>query len=178
MFVEVSLPPDFEKIVDKKVTALFRMDEAGGSVKPTGETKKISNRACTGYERKFWAADQGSRYENRIETLWMTIDVPFDVTLYHSLNAILVDLYRYVAHWDRQLVNDLKRTPGFPMAVYSRFYIKKTVSKAYREVIEITEKKPPVGLYSIPAGYKKKEKLTPHFFNSFPYHGDWGILDQ
>jgi hypothetical protein len=178
LYVEIPLPLDLEKIIDGNVLKLFERDEAGGCVKATGETKKISHWECTGYKREFWVADQGSQYENRIETIWVTFDVTFDIELYHLLDSILVNLYGYVAHWDKQLVTDLKNFRGFPVAIYSRLYIKKTMRKAHQEIIEIVEKNPTPEVYSIPTDYKKKEKLIRHFFNPFPYHGDWGILDQ
>lgn len=179
IYVEIPLPLlNPGKLIDKKILAVFAADRAGGSIKATGETKEIFDKKCRGFERKFQVSDQDAQFEDRIETMWMAVDPPFDIKPYRMLNAILLDIRHYVAHWDRGFVDGLKNTGGFPMAIHSTLYIKKTKRKASLEVIEMTEKTPGPEIYSIPGSYKKKEKLTGHFFHPFPYHGHWGILDM
>ncbi|MCP4147178.1 MAG: hypothetical protein GY757_05455 [bacterium] len=166
-YVEVALPVDIPKSFEKRVLSYYSTDQSGGSVKNNGEKKSVGKWQCNGYDINFWVEDQGSRFEDQVEKRWFTTDVPFDVKMYQTFSALRYDLYHSILHWDKDYVTLLKKIEGFPVLSEIKIYVKGKPRNAKKETLEMKEKTPPADIYSIPAGYKRAEKLK---------LADWGII--
>jgi hypothetical protein len=57
-------------------------------------------------------------------------------------------------------IAELKKIQGFSIASETLFYPKGFSVKSTAEVIEMSIKDPPEGIYSLPDGYTIKEKMT------------------
>jgi hypothetical protein len=57
-------------------------------------------------------------------------------------------------------ITELNKMQGFAIASETLFYPKGFSVKSTAEVIEMSVKPPPAGIYSVPDGYTIKEKLT------------------
>ncbi|MEW6367378.1 MAG: hypothetical protein AB1714_22335 [Acidobacteriota bacterium] len=174
--VELPLPLDASKSVSPDVQSYFMQDRAGGTVVETVELR-IDGRPCQGYEVRFWIEEQDSRYEDRIETIWTTQDVPFDLETYHLFTRVLHGLYRDVTHWDAALVDQLNSVRGFPVLREGKYFMKGVPRNATRRLVEMTDEDPPPRVYSVPMEIEREALLTLKHVNPFPYHGEWGILE-
>jgi len=172
----VELPFDGAVSVDPEATVYFAQDRAGGKVEGLGE-RVVEGRRCQGYQVSFWVEEQDTRYEDRLESLWVTRDVPFDLELFERLDSITYAVYRDVTHWEAGFVASLTSIKGFPILSESRLFIKGVARAASRRLVAMEERSPPSDIYSVPRGSTRDPRLTLKYFNPFPYHGTGGILE-
>lgn len=158
IYAETSLPLDFKNIVIEQFAQRLAAYPWKGTVKATDETKKIGKWNCKAYVMENWIDTPGGKYNEREIKIWMTEDfpAPFDVKVFTKMNGFYLAFGNYHA----DLIKALDAVPGYPVLMENTNFGKGFSWKARTEVVSFSEEKPPAGIYSVPEGYKKKEKLN------------------
>lgn len=152
-YVETSLPLDMSKLLPKEMAGMMSMMKMTVKINPLGQTKTIKGKKCDGYQ-----IDMNMAMMPMKSIAWLTTDVPFDWKAYsekmysHYLKATLV-------YMDPGSISEFKKLKGFQVAQETTMSIMGKEMKTTMEVLEISEKTPPAGLYAVPAGYKKIDNI-------------------
>jgi hypothetical protein len=155
-YVETSLPLDLSEILAEEVKKRFKMYYTSGIVNETGNTKKIKGMHCQHYEVNY-QYKYGDTVGREMEfDVWATTDVPIDLELY----GIMLQNMRQIVNRDEKLRNELDKIKGIQVYLEMTTEEGNTTSKYIDEDAEMSEKEPPTGIYSIPSGFAKKDKLT------------------
>jgi hypothetical protein len=152
-YVETELPLDITKILPEQTKAMMAMMKFKIKVNPTGETKKIGKWNCSGFD----VAITGMMNMNT--RVWATKDVDFDYAAYNQ-NVASIMMKSTMAGLGDELYTEMKKMDGFQIASETNMSMMGTNMKITTEVVEITEKAAPAGVYTVPAGYKKQAALT------------------
>jgi hypothetical protein len=155
-YVETTLPIDLSKLAPEPVAPIIREIRFKGTVKETGKTRTIGNWRCKEYAINTYGESRGERNNELDTTLWAAANLPFDMDKYRDL---FFDLYR-LKNYSDELIEEMKKIDGFRIAAQSFFYPKGFSVKITTEVVEISEKEPPAGIYTLPEGCVKKEKFS------------------
>ncbi len=156
-YVEISLPVDRSGVISDRLKWRFQEVQYEGDMKKTRSTREYMDKICTKYYLATWEMRgdvKGSG--NRIE-VWTTMDVPFDVTLLHDL----MNSRRILTPRSPRLVEEMKKLEGLQMIIEQsekRFPYK---TRYATKIVEIAREKTPDGIFEIPEGYEKKERLDP-----------------
>jgi len=153
-YVETPLPLDLAKVLPPEAAGMLDMIQMAATVTPTPETKKIGTWNCTSYNATMTV--MGMQMTMRI---WATIDVPFDYSAYASqvMPAVLQGQMRFGAG----AVAEFAKIKGYQVASDMTGDIMGAQLHATSEVVEITQKPAPDGIFAPPAGYTKKATLNP-----------------
>lgn len=155
-FVEFPLPVDLEKIAGESLVPRLKMFKLLGEVEAGGKKKKIGEWKCRGYTMHTWIVWEGDRYYETETTSWVTKNVPFSVKRYRKFMEHIFVL----SNMDPALIEQMLAIRGVQVSSDSVFYTEGHPVRSYTKVGVIREKEPPPGVYGVPEGYKKKEKLT------------------
>jgi hypothetical protein len=155
-YVETTLPIDLSKLGPEQVAPIIQGIRYQGTVKEIAETKTIGERKCKGYTLNTYSMYQGERNNELDTTLWASEDLPFDMNKYRDL---VFNIYR-LRNYSNELLEEIKKVDGFRIAAESLFYPKGFSVKRTTEVLEISAKEPPPGVYSVPEGFTKNERFT------------------
>lgn len=159
-YVEAALPLDISKLLSEQVKLRFKMYKTTGIVKETGDIKKIMNKNCNGYEVNFQEM-YGDTVRGKIKfKVWATTDVSFDWGIYD----IMLQNMRIISNKDEQYRDELRKIKGIQMCIKMTTEQDGTTVNYVEEIIEISEKQPPAGIYSTPSGFTRKDKLTSQDF--------------
>lgn len=152
-YIESTLPFDFAKILPDQMAAMAGMMKMTVSgVGPTGETKKVGKWNCQGYKATMSIMGMSM---NMI--LWTTTDVPFDPAKYMKLYG---NVFKSQMRLDEASIKEFDKIKGFQAASETSGEMMGAKIHTTSEVTEIAQKAAPAGVYSIPAGYTKRDKLT------------------
>jgi beta-lactamase regulating signal transducer with metallopeptidase domain len=119
-------------------------------------TRKILDRECKEYQVEFWTVAGNKQVDFRTINVWATTDMPFDVSLFHEL----IDDKRCFNNRDEELRAELNKIEGIQMGLRMEtgpFFSSRIWQS---DVVEVTRKMPPDGLWSVPEGYTRREKLV------------------
>ncbi len=158
IYAQSPLPLDRSKLLTEQYYSRLQMFKIKGKARETDETKKVGEWKCQKYELETWIMDEGNRVVEKYISLWMTTEVPFDLDMYGKAAANerkLRDL-----RYDDDLLSEWNKIKGCQMALEMTSYYRGVARKYYEEVVEISKKNPPEGIYSVPPGYTKKERLS------------------
>ncbi len=160
-YVETTLPLDIKKLLPEQVSQMMGMMKLTIKVTPTSETKMINKWKCTAYnmEMSMMMMKMNSK-------IWATKDVPFDWEKYQ--NKFGVETFKSAMasmKIGNDSINELKKIKGFQVKTDMTISIMGANGKVTSDVIEITKKSAPANIYTIPAGYKKTDKLSPAAFS-------------
>lgn len=159
IYAQTPLPLDTSKLVTEQ---FLQRRKFKGTIKETGETKKIGEWNCRKYAIETWIIYPKSddRFYLRDFAIWMTNDVPFDL----GMVGEVISYGRKLEYYGDDFISELKKIKGYQIALEMTGYFRGMDVKYYEEVVEISQKKPPEGIYSVPAGFTKKEKLSEQDF--------------
>jgi len=132
------------------------MYQTTGTVNESKETKKIGKWICKRYDVHSWIPYAGGRYDEKEIVLWITPDVPLDLNMYKQIITIL----RQLKNYDEVLVNELEKIEGLQIASETITYVKGFGYQSTERVTDMSERRPPVDVYSVPKGYSPKKALT------------------
>jgi hypothetical protein len=152
-YVESSLPFEFANIVDPQMAQMMaQMMKMTVTVTPNGQTKTIGQWNCSGYDVAINMMMMPMKM-----SVWATTDVPFDVEKFMKLytNVIKASL-----RLDDAAVQEMLKVKGYWIASETNAEIMGAKMHNTTEVIEISKKSPDASVYSVPAGYTKKDKLS------------------
>ncbi len=155
----------------------FRFDKSGGTVTPSVRADRIDGRACSVHRVNDWREEDGSRFEERTEDIWMSAEVPFDLGVYQAWTSALRGIIAAECHWEKEYVEDLKRLPGFPLGRESVISIKGVSHRQSQMLIAMSERESDPGLYVVPSGFRRIETPDLRIFDLLAYGGGCGILD-
>lgn len=149
-YVQMDLPVDLAKYFPPQLMQM--LGNVSIEVIPTGQKEKIGSWNCTIYDMKISMMMMNMNYK-----IWASPDVPFD------WKTFMKDMYTQFAMVTMRLnestVKEMEKIQGFQIKSEMAIDMMGTEMKTSQEVVEITEKAAPAGIYSAPAGYTKKEKF-------------------
>ena len=152
-YIESPLPFNFTNIVDPQMAQMMaQMMKMTVTVTPNGQTKTIGQWKCSGYEVAINMMMMPMKM-----SVWATTDVPFDVEKFMKLytNVIKASL-----RLDDAAVQEMLKVKGYWIATETNAEIMGAKMHNTTEVIEISKKSADASVYSVPAGYTKKDKLS------------------
>jgi hypothetical protein len=152
-YVETTLPLDMSKLLPPEMSAMAGMMKASVTVTPNGQTKKIGQWNCTGYDVTMTMMMMPIKM-----TVWASTDVPFDATKY--LTKMYGNVLKAQMRLDDKAVQEMQKVKGFWIATDTTMEMMGQKMHTSMEVVEISQKTPPPGTYSVPAGYTKQDKLS------------------
>ena len=152
-YVESALPLDMSKLFPPEMAAMLKgMMKMSVSVTPGGQTKTIGQWKCQNY-----SVDITMMMPIKM-TVWATTDVPFDLNAY--VDKMQVNLLAAQFQLDEKAIAEMKKIRGFWIASETVVDMMGSKMRSTSEVVEIAEKNPPAGVYSVPAGYAKKDFIS------------------
>ena len=153
-YVEAPLPLEMKKLMPTEMLAMMSMWKVNAKTTPNGETKKIKEWNCKGYNVDI----SMGMMSMKIKT-WATTGIPvnwkdFSTKFYPTLLQAVMG-----QAMDEETLNQYLVIEGFQ--VYSDIVINimRQEIKSTREVVEIGDKPAPPDIFSVPAGYKKQDKI-------------------
>jgi hypothetical protein len=152
-YVESPLPFDFAKIADPQMAQMMsQMMKMTVTVNPNGQTKTVGQWNCSGYDVAINMMMMPMKM-----SVWATTDVPFDVEKFMKLYT---NVFKAQLRLDDAAVQEMLKVKGFWIATEMNAEIMGAKVHSTTEVIEINKKSPDASVYSVPAGYTKKDKLS------------------
>jgi hypothetical protein len=155
-YVEIALPMDWVSAGGEQLAARVMSFQRHGDIKETGESKKIGEWHCKGYEIASHIVYQGNNYYETESLVWVTSDLPVDLDAYAAMANQIGMLRNY--HVD--FIEKLGKIRGVQLGSETVNYRKGFSFNASEELLEAYEGDPPDGVYSVPEGYTKKEHVT------------------
>ncbi|NIM12886.1 MAG: DUF4412 domain-containing protein [Candidatus Aminicenantes bacterium] len=156
-YVEAKLPLDMSKLLPEQMAGMMEMMKMTVAVKPTGESKKVGDWNCKGYDINM---TMGGGMMSMNMKSWVTTDVPFDWKAFSDKMFPHVMKLSGSMGLDENALKEFKKVQGFQVAVEMTMNMMGQEVKATSQVVEISKKAAPAGTYSVPAGYTKQDKLT------------------
>lgn len=153
-YVEAPLPLEMKKLLPTEMLAMMSMWKVSAKTTASGETKKIKKWNCNGYNVDITMGMMSMKIKT-----WATKDIPinwkdFSTKFYPILlQAVLGQVM------DEDTLNQYLAVDGFQVYSEITVNIMNQEIKSTREVVEIADKPAPAGVFSVPAGYKKQDKI-------------------
>lgn len=154
-YVEAKLPLDLSKLLPEQAAAMMKMMKMTVTVNPTGESKKVGNWNCKGYD-----IDMNMQMMKMKIKSWVTKEVPFDWKAFGEKVFPLVMKLSGNMGLDENAIKEFKKLEGFQVAMEMNMNLMGQDLKTTSQVMEISKKPAPAGIYSVPQGYTKQDKLT------------------
>jgi hypothetical protein len=154
-YIETALPPDLPQLVPENLVGTAQALQYQGTVTGTGKTRTIEKWKCKEYQINAYLSYSNSRRNETDSTAWVSSKIPFDLDTYQAMNVMLQRSKNY----SKAFIQELKKIKGFVIASESYFYPKGFGVKTTETVVEMSRKDAPEGIYSVPAGYTKNEKI-------------------
>lgn len=117
------------------------------TVTEAGETKKIKNWECKKYVMKTKMMMMSSTSE-----IWATEDIKIDYELYLTLGFSMMAKTPGL----KDMLEEMKKIEGITVLSTSTSSAMGAEVKSTQELLEVSEKSAPAGIYDVPAGYKKE----------------------
>jgi hypothetical protein len=128
------------------VPGMGNMMNVSATVTPTTETKQIGKWNCTKYQIS------STMPMTTIETVsWNSTDIKVDYDAYTKMK----NFASAVMPGFGEMIKEFQKIKGFPVFTESVSKIMGNEVKSSEELIEISEKAAPAGIYDIPSGFKK-----------------------
>jgi hypothetical protein len=152
-YVETALPLDMSKLLPPEAAAFAGMMKMSATVAPTAETKKVGSWTCSGYDVNLSMTMFAMKMK-----VWAATDVPFDANAFNA--KIWGNLVKGQMMMDEASVKEMAKIKGFQIATETSGDIMGAKMRSTTEVMEITKKDAPAGVYSVPAGFIKTATLS------------------
>ncbi|MEW6368814.1 MAG: hypothetical protein AB1714_29650 [Acidobacteriota bacterium] len=151
-FFETPLTASPVGIMEPPAAERLKMYKVDGTVEQAGAKEKVAGRTCEVYRVAEWIVRNGDRYYDRDRVVKVTREVPFDPQLAAAWEQWIRPLFNPASEY----LEALNRMPGFLMAEDTVLYHNGNQLTWSFSVVEISEKKPPDGIYDVPGGFEKK----------------------
>ncbi len=152
-YIESGMPFDFAKILDPQMAQMMgQMMKMTVTVTPNGQTKTIGQWKCQGYDVTMNMMMMPIKM-----TVWASTDVPFDLSKFQNLYMTVMKAQMRL---DDASVKEFMKIKGYQISTDMSAEMMGAKMHTTNEVQEIAKKTPPAGIYSVPAGYTKKDKLS------------------
>lgn len=154
-YVEMQLPLDITKYVpDEMVQMISQMaNSITVQVTPTGQKKKIGEWECSEYD-----VVMNIMMMKMEMKVWATKDVPYpwEKVSEDMMSQVMAAQLRL----NQQAIQELQKVEGQWIVSETKMNMMGSTVRSTTEVVEITEKDSPSGVYQVPSDYTKKEKLS------------------
>ena len=154
-YVEAKLPLDMSKLLPEQAAAMMKMMKMTITVNPTGESKKVGDWNCKGYDINMSMQMMTMKMKS-----WVTKEVPFDWKAFSEKMFPHVMKLSGTMGLDENALKEFKKLEGFQVAMEMKMSLMGQDIKTTSQVVEISKKSAPTGIYSVPQGYTKQDKLT------------------
>ena len=154
-YVETDLPVDMAKLLPPQAAQMMGgMMKTTVTVAPNGQIKQVGAWKCSGYDVTISMMMMTMK-----QAVWAASDVGFD------LSKFLAKAYGNIIKaqnmmFDDAAVNEMKKIQGIPILTETTMEMMGAQNHRSSEVVEISKKTPPPGVYAVPAGYAKTDKLS------------------
>jgi hypothetical protein len=152
-YIEATLPLDMSKLLPQEMAAMASMMKVTVTVAPNGQTKKVGQWNCAGYDVAMTMMGMPMKM-----MVWATSDVPFDMDKY--MEKMYGNVIKAQMMLDDAAILEMKKVKGFWIASEMNMEMMGQKMHTTTEVVEISKKSAPAGTYSVPAGYTKQDKLS------------------
>ncbi|MCJ7580263.1 MAG: hypothetical protein MUP98_06985 [Candidatus Aminicenantes bacterium] len=152
-YVEMGIPVDFSKYIPDEMAQMGQgMLNTSVTVQPTGESMTINNWKCEGYD-----VNMDMMMLQMKTKVWASKDVPFD---WKDLMSKNMELTKVTLKLNDQSIQEMAKIDGFQIKSETTMNIMGSDMNSYQEVVEISEKPAPAGVYTVPEGFEKQDKLS------------------
>ncbi|MGB9764275.1 MAG: hypothetical protein ACPLZD_02840 [Candidatus Saccharicenans sp.] len=152
-YIEITPPVDFVSLLPPDLTQMAQaLQQMTISVSPTGENKVINNIKCHGYK-----LDMTIMMYPIEMSIWASEELPVDLKTY--LNKIQPEILKMHLQASGQAVAEIQKIKGLWIAYETRAQMMGVEVNSRAEVLELSKKPAPAGIYTIPAGFTKKNQL-------------------
>jgi hypothetical protein len=155
-FVEASMTADVKDLVDPGFLDALRRYQVQGTVAKSPLKMTVLGAECPGTVVSEWLAVSEQHLLDRDRTIYACAGVPFDWRMSRDLTMWMVSFFNpQMAYF-----GGLRSIDGFPLAE-TDVATKNTQRVSYNTIVtEMYEAGPPAGIYEVPAGSRRQEKLT------------------
>jgi hypothetical protein len=150
-YVEAPLPLDFAKLLPPEAAAMAGMLKMTATVNPTGETKKIGQWNCQGFDMTVNV--MGMPMKTKV---WASTDTPIDMAKYFNL---YIPVLQGQMRLDDTSVKEMQKIKGYQISTVMDAEMMGAKIHVTADVLEIAKKPAPAGIFAVPAGYAKKATL-------------------
>lgn len=149
-YIETGLPLDLIQLMPEQIAQMMKkmMDSMTISVQPNSQTKQVANWNASGYNVKITIMGMEMKM-----AFWASKDVPFDWKKYSAMYA---EIYQAQFRMGEKFIEEFKKVQGFPVETE----LEAMGMKVTTTTLEMSQKDPSPGTYSVPAGYTKRDKLS------------------
>jgi hypothetical protein len=155
-FVEAAMTADSRDLVDPGFLDALARYRVHGTVARSPQTKTVLGRECAGTVVSEWIAEGERHFFDRDRTVYASPDVPFDWRMSRDLTMWMITFFNPQMSY----FGGLRSIEGFPLAETDVF-TRQNQRILYRTEVEgMWEVTPARDFYEIPAGFKRKEKLS------------------
>jgi len=152
-FLELTPPADFTSLLPPEMDQMSRaLSEMTISVRPTGETRMVQNVECQGYRLETTMMMFATEM-----TIWASEKPP--VKLKKFLEYVWPQIMKMQLRASGPATSELDKIKGLWMAYETRMRFMGIELFSRAEVVEITTRTAPKGIYAIPENYRKKDRL-------------------
>jgi hypothetical protein len=153
-YVEAALPLDLAGLMPPQMAQMMQtMMKMTVTVAPTGKNKTFGQWACEEYD----VAMNMMMMPMKIK-VFATTDVPFDLKNYRE--KVQMNMLKSQMRLDDASVQEMGKVKGFWIYSETTGEMMGAKIRSTMEVVEISKKSAPAGVYSVPAGYAKQDKFS------------------
>jgi hypothetical protein len=154
-YVEMQLPVDITKYLPDEMAQMVgqMVNSITVQVTPTGKKKKIGRWDCDEYDV---VMDMMMMKVNM--KVWATTDVPFSWEKVSK--EMMAQVMAAQLRLNEQALSEFQKIKGQWIASETSMSVMGNTVRSTTEVVDITKKDAPAGVYHVPDGYTKKEKLS------------------
>lgn len=152
-YVETPLPLNPDAFADERLAGAIKHFSGSGDATAAGEVKKIDKWNCKAYKLTEWRTSK----DNAKEILtWAATDTGVNLETYNGLYSHILKFEGF----DDNYIEKRKIIGGFEVYAETTRFVRGQKATSNRKVVELVKKEPPKGVYGVPEGFTKKEKLT------------------
>ena len=150
-YVQTALPLDMSKLVPKEAAGMMGMMKMTVKVTPNGQTQKVGKWNCGGYD-----VDMSMMMMQMKMKVWATTEVPFDWKAFSKMYSNMAKMQ----FMDDSSIAEFTKINGFQISSEMTMNMMNTNMKVTTQVQDIVKKDAPAGIYTVPAGFSKKDTLS------------------
>jgi hypothetical protein len=154
-YVEADVPLDLSRLYSRETAARMKTFKVRGTARRTDKTRTILNKKCTAYKLHYWVDAGGSKYIESKGMLWVYEDIGPGFAVFNEL----MELIRLRDNRDEAFRREMQKAGGVQMRSDITHTQQGISIGTWSEVIELSKKDPPAGVYEVPGGYTLKEAL-------------------
>jgi len=160
-YLEIKPPVDFATLLPPELAPMAQaLANMTISVTPTGQSKMINNINCQGYRLEM------TMMMYPIEmSIWASEELP--VNLKNFLARVWPEIIKLELKAPGQAISEISKIKGLWIYYETKAQMMGMEVVSRTEVAELSKKTPPRGIYVLPQGYRKKDRLEMEDIQTF-----------